>query len=213
MCVRTSAIHAPIWSISGSSHAAGGDRRSAEADAACFHRGQGIERDGVFVDGDAGAIEGFFGVGAGDVAGVNFDQEQVIVGAAGDDAEALFADGCRERFGVDGDLLLVFAEAGSMASFRQTALAAMVWTSGPPWVPGKVSLSSSLANAALHSTMPPRGPRSVLCVVVETMSACGTGLGCTPAATRPAMWAMSTKKSASTALATLAMRSNSMMRE
>ncbi len=51
---------------------------------------------------------------------------------------------------------------GSMASFRQTAFAAIVCTSGPPWVPGKVSLSSSLANAALHSTKPPRGPRNVL---------------------------------------------------
>ena len=38
---------------------------------------------------------------------------------------------------------------------------------------------------------PPRGPRSVLCVVVVTKSECGTGLGCTPAATRPAMCAMS----------------------
>src|SRR5690242_21304192 len=66
---------------------------------------------------------------------------------------------------------------GSMASFKQTAFAAMVWTSGPPWVPGKVSLSSSLAKGALQRTMPPRGPRNVLCVVVETMSACGTGLG------------------------------------
>src|SRR6267142_1854189 len=51
---------------------------------------------------------------------------------------------------------------GSMASFKQTAFAAMVCTSGPPCVPGNVSLSSSLANAALHRTKPPRGPRSVL---------------------------------------------------
>ena len=36
------------------------------------------------------------------------------------------------------------------------------------------------------------GPRSVLCVVVVTKSACGTGLGCRPAATSPAMCAMST---------------------
>src|SRR5258708_3568106 len=93
-----------------------------------------------------------------------------------------------------------------MASFRHTAFAAMMWTSGPPCMPGNVSLSISFAYAAWQSTMPARGPRSVLCVVVETMSACGTGLGCTPAATRPAMCAMSTKKIASTALATLPMR-------
>ncbi len=33
--------------------------------------------------------------------------------------------------------------------------------------------------------MPPRGPRSVLCVVVVTMGACGNGCGCAPAATSP----------------------------
>ena len=49
--------------------------------------------------------------------------------------------------------------------------------------------------------MPPRGPRSVLWVVVVTKSACGTGLGCTPPATRPAMWAMSTISGAPTRLA------------
>src|SRR5699024_8779503 len=41
--------------------------------------------------------------------------------------------------------------------------------------------------------MPERGPPSVLCTVVDTTSAYGTGLGCRPAATRPAKWAMSTQ--------------------
>src|SRR2546429_812220 len=40
---------------------------------------------------------------------------------------------------------------GSMASFRHTALAAIVCTSGPPCVPGKVSRSNSLAKAAFRS--------------------------------------------------------------
>ena len=48
----------------------------------------------------------------------------------------------------------------------------------------------------LQSTMPPRGPRSVLCVVVVTKSEYGTGLGCSPAATSPAMCAMSVMTSA-----------------
>jgi hypothetical protein len=48
--------------------------------------------------------------------------------------------------------------------------------------------------------MPPRGPRSVLCVVVVTTSAYGTGDGCSPAATSPAMCAMSTMKYAPTLL-------------
>ena len=46
--------------------------------------------------------------------------------------------------------------------------------------------------------MPARGPRRVLCVVVVTMCACGTGEGCAPPATSPAKCAMSTMKSAPT---------------
>ena len=66
-------------------------------------------------------------------------------------------------------------------------------SSGPPWMPGKIWLLIFLASSAsLVRIMPPRGPRSVLWVVVVTMSAWGTGLGWRPAATRPAMWAMST---------------------
>src|SRR3989442_770014 len=41
--------------------------------------------------------------------------------------------------------------------------------------------------------MPPRGPRSVLCVVVVTICAYPTGVGCSPAATKPAKCAMSTR--------------------
>jgi hypothetical protein len=39
--------------------------------------------------------------------------------------------------------------------------------------------------------IPPRGQRSVLCVVVVTISQYGIGLTITPAATRPAIWAIS----------------------
>ena len=74
---------------------------------------------------------------------------------------------------------------------KATALAAMTCMSGPPCTPGKTTLSRSFAHLAWHITMPPRGPRRVLCVVVVTNSACGTGLGCSPTATIPAMWAMS----------------------
>jgi hypothetical protein len=73
-------------------HSSGGDRGAAQADSARFHRGQWIEGDGIFVDRDAGAVEGFFRVGAGDAARVDFDQEQVIVGAAGNDPESLLGD-------------------------------------------------------------------------------------------------------------------------
>ena len=51
--------------------------------------------------------------------------------------------------------------------------------------------------------MPPRGPRSVLCVVVVTIVACGYGCGCAPATIRPAMCAMSATSTAPTASAIL----------
>ena len=68
----------------------------------------------------------------------------------------------------------------------------MMFSSGPPCMPGKTAESSAFAHFSLQSTMPPRGPPSVLCVVVVTKSAYGTGDSCAPPATRPAMWAMST---------------------
>src|SRR5881394_1524725 len=62
----------------------------------------------------------------------------------------------------------------------------MMWTSGPPWCPGKTFLSIAAANSCLERMRPARGPRSVLWVVLVTICAYGTGDGCTPPATRPA---------------------------
>src|SRR5215467_4358078 len=85
-------------------HAPGGDGRAAEADATGFHGRQRVEGNGVFVDGDAGAIECFFGVGAGDAARMDFDQEEVIVGTAADDAESALGYRRGHGFGVGNDL-------------------------------------------------------------------------------------------------------------
>ena len=114
------------------------------------------------------------------------------------------------------------------ASRSATAFAAMTCISGPPWTPGKTVLSICAASVVLTigksagstasgrsvrlKIRPPRGPRRVLWVVVVTMSACGNGLGWTPAATRPAMWAMSTNSSAPTPWAIAAIRSKSKIR-
>ena len=59
---------------------------------------------------------------------------------------------------------------------------------------GKIALSTFFANSGLQKIIPPRGPRNVLCVVVVTKCACGTGFGCKPAATKPAICAISTIK-------------------
>jgi len=56
-------------------------------------------------------------------------------------------------------------------------LAAMTCSSGPPWIPGNTILSMAAACCARQRINPLRGPRSVLCVVVVTKSAYGTGDG------------------------------------
>ena len=84
---------------------------------------------------------------------------------------------------------------------KATALAAITCMSGPPCPPGKTAVSIAFANRASHRIMPPRGPRSVLCVVVPISCAWPTGLGWSPAATSPAMCAMSAKSSAPTSSA------------
>ena len=84
---------------------------------------------------------------------------------------------------------------------------------GPPWAPGNTAESSTFAWAALQRTRPPRGPRSVLCVVVVTKSAWGMGEGWSPQTTRPAMCAMSAKRSAPEARAISPMRAKSITLE
>ena len=93
-------------------HAAGGDGGGAEADAAAFADGLGIEGDGVFVDGDSGLVEGMRGFGSVDAVGAEVNEEDVVVGSAGDDAVAEAGEGCGEGFGVGDDLGSVGAEFG-----------------------------------------------------------------------------------------------------
>ena len=69
-----------------------------------------------------------------------------------------------------------------------------------------------MASSSLDMIMPARGPPSVLWIVVVTRSAIPTGVGCWPAATRPAMCAMSTMKSAPTSSATSRKAGKSMTR-
>ena len=60
--------------------------------------------------------------------------------------------------------------------------------------------------------MAPRGPRSVLCVVVVITGAWPTGLGCAPPAISPAICAMSATRIASTSAAISANAGNSIVR-
>ncbi len=94
------------------------------------------------------------------------------------------------------------ANAGVAASPKATALAAMVCICAPPWVKGNTARSTRSASSAPHSSIPPRGPRSTLCVVAQTMSAYGTGLGAAPPAISPMGCAASAIRYAPTSSAT-----------
>ncbi len=98
------------------------------------------------------------------------------------------------------------------ASFRATAIPAVVWSCGPPCNPGNTARSSALACSSVDISMAPRGPRRVLCVVVEMISAWPTGEGCAPPATNPAIWAMSATRTAPTSRAISANAGKSMVR-
>ena len=127
------------------------------------------------------------------------DQHQVHVGAAADHVDPrragvrAAAAARRGSWRRPGCAAGARANSGSAASLNDTALAAMTCSSGPPCWPGNTEELNFLASASsLVRMMPPRGPPRVLCVVEVTTCACGTGEGCSPAATRPAKWAMST---------------------
>ena len=60
---------------------------------------------------------------------------------------------------------------GGVTMCRAEYAKAITCISGPPCRPGKTSLSTALAYSARHIVTPPRGPRSVLWVVVVTKSA------------------------------------------
>ena len=73
--------------------------------------------------------------------GVRSMQDQVVVGAAGDQLEAALDQRRRERLRVRHDLVRVVANVGWAASCSATAMPAVVWLCGPPCRPGNTALS------------------------------------------------------------------------
>ena len=77
-------------------------RRGAEADARGDEGRARVVGNAVLVAGDRGAVEALFGRLAGDLLGREIDQHQMVIGAAGDDFEAVFLKRGGERLGVFG---------------------------------------------------------------------------------------------------------------
>ena len=83
--------------------------------------------------------------------------------------------------------------SGCSASLKHTAFAAITCIRGPPCIPGNTALFnlSSSATAWLLMIIPPLGPLRVLWVVVVVICAYSIGLWWSPAATSPAICAIS----------------------
>ena len=70
----------------------------------------------------------------------------------------------------------------------------MTCISGPPWMPGNIWESISFAYFSLHRIKPAARAAQGLVRGGGDEIGMGTGLGCRPAATRPAMCAMSASR-------------------
>ena len=175
--VRATCIARTIQSatcfISASSHAPRRQRRRAEADAARTQRRPRVVGNDLLVDGQPGGIEGRLRNASVDVERAHrFDHDQVILRAAGDRAgsraRSVRAARARSR------------SSAPVARTRETRRSRRASTSRRcrlrrscavrPACRGTPPESIFFASACLHRIMPPRGPRSDLCVVVVTMS-------------------------------------------
>ena len=175
----------------------------ADADAARHPRLLRVVRHRVLVHRDAAPVERLLGHLAGEAAAPQVHQHQVVVGAARDQVEAARrAASAASACGVLDHAPLVGREAGRERLAEAHRLGGDHVHQRPALQAREHGLVELLrAPAAREHDSPPRGPRSVLCVVLVTRSACGTGLGCSPAATSPAMCAMSTTSAAPTSAA------------
>ena len=141
------------------------------------------------------------------------DLEQVRVGAAREDIEAVCLERLRERVGVRADL-----RPGSRGTARRRRSGSRSpwprWRAraARPASRGRRRGRPPAACSSRQRTKPDRGPASVLCVVEVTKSQCGTGFGWSPAATRPAKCAMSQRRKAPTSSAISRNRSASTVR-
>ena len=191
-CAIASSIHLPICFISGSpiprDVTAGVPRRNP-AGAEGLAR---IIRNGVVVADDAGVVERLCAPSCRHFFVRQIDEHQMVVGAARDQRESARHQFRRQRLGVAHDRCRVVFERGRRRLLERDAdrgggvvmRPALQARERPP-------CRSRSACSALHMIMAPRGPRSVLCVVVVTTSAYGSGLGCAPPTTRPAICAIS----------------------
>jgi len=108
---------------------------------------------------------------AGNALAGQVDEDQVVVGAAGDQVEAALQQGLGERlWRWPRSAVRRCGRKAARPRRARTAMAAVVWLCGPPCRPGKTLVDGRGACSAVVMSIAPRGPRSVLWVVVEITS-------------------------------------------
>ena len=184
-------------------HAAGRHGRRADPDAGGHERAVSVERNRVLVHDDARPVQrrGRFLAGQARCGDRSTSIRWLSVPPETSRKPAL-AQTLGQGLRVRDDLPAVVLELrlawppGSRRPWRRSCASA-----GRPGCRGRPAGRCLSANSSRQRIKPLRGPRRVLCVVVVTKSAYGTGLGWQPAATSPAMCAMSTISSAPTSSA------------
>jgi len=123
-------------------HAARGECGCADANSRGFERRVRVVGNGILVYGDTGLAEGQFSFRAENAFLENVDKHQVIVSAAGDDAETCFLQGKRKRLGVADDLRGVGLEVGAQRFAKGHGLGGddmHEWTALLTWEDGLVN--------------------------------------------------------------------------
>ena len=124
--------------------------------------------------------EHVLGLLAGEALRAQVDQHHVVFGAAGDDARPRAFSTSPSACAFCDDLVAVGLELGLQRLAERHRLAGDHVHQRAALQAGEDGAVDLLRDVFVFIRMkPPRGPRSVLCVVEVTTSACGTGFGCT----------------------------------
>src|SRR5690606_32503664 len=100
------------------SHPAGGDSGGSDAETAGDERAPALIWNGIFIDGNMGFSERHLCFEPGKAEIGQIEEDEVIIGAAGDKAKALFGKNRCHCLGVLHDLAVVFTERGPERLFE-----------------------------------------------------------------------------------------------
>ena len=154
-----------------------------------------VEGDHVPVEHDPASLQALLRFYSGDALVGEVDKEEMVVRPPGHDPVPRLLHTGREMAGILDDLLLVGFELRRHRVLEGHCLCCDDMHERAALDAGEDHrVDQSWRALCRRGSSPPRGPRSVLCVVPVTKWATPTGLGWRPVATAPAMWAMSTRR-------------------